>query len=85
VGDKDRPFASQVVLAPSGQLKPSGKIFGPSVSQTQTQALEKEKEGKNGAESLLDLVDHRQYAKSWEEASPSFKTAVSEDKWGSYP
>lgn len=28
VGDKGRPFASQL-LAPSGQLEPNGTIFGP--------------------------------------------------------
>jgi hypothetical protein len=31
VGDKGRPFASQV-LAPSGQLEPNGTIFGPPIT-----------------------------------------------------
>lgn len=40
-----------------------------------------EKAAQRAAESWLDLVDHGQFDKTWEEASPSFKAVVGQDKW----
>lgn len=40
-----------------------------------------EKAAQKAAESWLDVVDHYAYDKTWEEASPSFKAVVNQDKW----
>jgi hypothetical protein len=40
-----------------------------------------EEDAETAARSWLDLVDGGQHARSWEDAAPAFKDAVSSEKW----
>ena len=49
----------------------------PSIAQQE----EDTKEAQQKAEEWLPLVDENDYSASWDEASPIFQQAISEDKW----